>query len=119
MLEHLSTYHNEGLFFLRLAIGSIFLVHGLAKLKNPDMIARALGVPRFVGFLHGLVEVGGAALLMLDMFVRPIALVFSFIMLGAIFFKKFKWNVPFWAQQGTGWEFDFILLAANIYLLTM
>jgi len=39
-------------------------------------------------------------------------------MLGAIYIKISKWHIPFFSQTNTGWEFDFILLAVSLFLLT-
>jgi len=38
-------------------------------------------------------------------------------MIGAIWMKVTKWHVPFSAMDKIGWEFDLILLAANIVIL--
>ena len=38
-------------------------------------------------------------------------------MLGAIYFKIFKWKMPFTSQTSTGWEFDLVLLAAGLVIL--
>ncbi len=38
-------------------------------------------------------------------------------MVGAIGMKMMKWGVPFGAMDKTGWEFDLILLAANIAII--
>jgi uncharacterized membrane protein YphA (DoxX/SURF4 family) len=46
-----------------------------------------------------------------------VAAAFVVIMLGAIALKNTMMKTGFTAQQATGWEFDFILLFANILLL--
>lgn len=111
MLTFFSSYQIWGLWFLQISVGIIFIVHSIFKLKSGGNFFK-IG-----GKFHGLVEVLGGIALIVGFHVRVVALVFSVIMLGAIFFKKFKWHVPFMARNNTGWEFDLILLAANIYLL--
>jgi uncharacterized membrane protein YphA (DoxX/SURF4 family) len=37
-------------------------------------------------------------------------------MVGAIVLKNTQWKTGFMAQQTTGWEFDFVLLAANLLM---
>ena len=117
MLSGLTIYADLGLFFLRLAVGIIFIVHGLPKIKKPSGVAQALGVPTFFGSIHGWIEVLGGIMMLIGLQERLVAFIFSIIMLGAIYFKKFKWKVPFTAYDKLGWEFDFILLASNIILL--
>ena len=111
MLSYFSLSIWWGMWFLQFAVGVIFIVHGWPKLKSK---ASAFGIG---GTIHGLIEVLGGIALIFGWYVREVALVFSIIMLGAIYMKKFKWNIPFSSHNTTGWEFDFIILAANIFLL--
>jgi len=114
----LNTYANWGFYALQLAAGIIFIVHGWPKIKNPSGIASALGVPKFFGLLQGLVEGLGGLALILNFYVSWVALVFAIIMLGAIYFKMFRWKTGFMSQSTTGWEFDFLLLAVFLAILT-
>ena len=111
MLTIFNMYSAWGIWFLQFAVGVIFIVHGWPKLKNTKKMA-AIG-----GTVHGLVEVLGGLALFFSYHVRAVGLAFAFIMLGAIWFKVFKWKTPFMAHDKTGWELDFILLAASIYFL--
>ncbi len=45
------------------------------------------------------------------------AVLLIIVMLGAIYHKMFKWNTPFSALDKMGWEFDLVLLAANLAIL--
>ena len=110
-LSYFSQFSGWGIWFLQFAVGIIFIYHGWPKLKSK---AAMFGVG---GFAHGLIEILGGLAMIFGFYVREIALIFSIIMLGAIYMKKFKWNVPFSSHSTTGWEFDFILLAANIFLM--
>ncbi len=114
---NLSEYAEYGYWALQIALGLIFLVHGLMKLKAPAQIAQAYGMPSAIGMLHGLVEVAGAILLALNMFVPYVGIVFGIIMLGALYFKLVKWHVPFFAMDKTGWEFDFLILSVCVALI--
>lgn len=111
LLSSFSSFSSWGMWFLQFAVGVIFIVHGWPKMKSK---APAFGVG---GLVHGLIEVLGGLALIFGWYVRETALIFSIIMLGAIYMKKFKWNIPFSSQSTTGWEFDLILLAASILLL--
>ncbi len=111
MLENFSLYSEWGMWFLQFAVGVIFIYHGWPKLKR---MGKFFSVG---GGLHGLVEFVGGLALIAGWYVREVGLIFAVIMLGAIWFKKVKWHVPFAPHDKAGWEFDLILLAASLYFL--
>jgi len=130
MLENIfSPYSDWGLLILRLATGIIFLVHGWPKLnpnspmKGPAGFGGSLkqmGVPLPIlfGWLVALLETAGAILLILGLGTRILAVLFAIDMLVATFAVKTRvMKVGFTAQQATGWEFDFALLAISLALL--
>jgi putative oxidoreductase len=118
MLQQLNKYSDFGLLFLRLAVGAIFIVHGLQKLAmwnmapNAQMGAGALLLMKLLSIIEPL---AGLALV-LGIGLNLAALVLAFIMLGAILMKIFVFKVGFIALQATGWELDLALLAANLVL---
>jgi len=114
MYNNLINNGNFGLFFLSLAVGAIFIYHGLPKIKEAKKMAAGMGWPMEIIMLLGLVEVLGGALMIIGIYAKLAALCFAIIMVGAIVMKISKWKVPFSANDKTGWEFDLILLAANI-----
>jgi len=67
--------------------------------------------------LLGLVEFLSGLALVLGLYAEIGALLVGIIMLGALWHKMFKWNIPFFAMDKTGWEFDLILLGAAISIL--
>jgi len=103
-------------------VGVIFIVHGRPKITGARGMAAALGGgqarPVMVGMVtvQGLVEAGGGVLLILGVLTQLVAAAFMIIMVGAIVLKNTQWKTGFMAQQTTGWEFDFVLLAANLLL---
>src|SRR3989344_9700459 len=104
---------DSGLLVLRLVVATIFIYHAVPKLKEPKNMASGIGwTPNkvlalgLIEFVCGLGIAGGIA-------VQLSAFLLMAVMLGAIYYKMHKWNVPFMAHDKTGWEFDFILLAAN------
>lgn len=111
-----------GLLALRIAVGVIFIWHGWPKITGARGMAAGLGggqaKPVMVGMLtvQGLVEAGGGILLILGVLTQLVALAFMIIMVGAIFLKNTQWKTGFMSQQTTGWEFDLVLLAANLLL---
>lgn len=106
-----------GLFVLRLAVGLIFLYHSLPKLKNPKMMAQAINWPAGAVLALGLVEFLSSLGQILGIYPQIAAVFLSMVMIGAITMKIIKWKIHFTAYDKTGWEFDFVLLAANITIL--
>ncbi len=117
------TYVDWGLLAVRAAVGIIFVVHGWPKITGARGMAEAMGRPgtTSVAFItvQGLVEAGGGILLILGLWTQLVNVLFAIIMVGAIYLKLTTWKTGFMAQQTTGWEFDFVLLAANLALLTL
>ncbi|MBX4187804.1 MAG: DoxX family protein [Candidatus Doudnabacteria bacterium] len=116
MLDFLNHYADTLFWFLQAVIGVIFIVHSFGKIRNPAGIASAYRAPVFVGLVHGLIEALGGLALVLNFHPKTAALVFSVVMLGAIYFKIFKWKTSFMAMNSTGWEFDLILLASCLVI---
>lgn len=117
MFESLIQYNDIGLFILRLAVAVVFIYHALPKLKNAGGMGQMMGMPAGMVFLLGAVELLSSAGLALGVYTQLAALLLGLVMIGAIYFKTAKWSVPFAAMDKTGWEFDLILLAANIVIL--
>lgn len=105
------------LLVLRLAVGIIFIYHALPKLSKTEMAASGLGWPKSYVFALGLAELISGLSLIGGMATDLAAFVLAIIMVGAIYFKIQKWHLPFSARTGMGWEFDFVLLAANLTIL--
>ena len=117
MFEQLMQYNNVGLLVLRLAVAVIFIYHALPKLKNAKGMAQMMGVSAVMVFILGAVEFLSAVGLIIGFYTQLSALLLAIVMLGAILMKTMKWGAPFSAMDKTGWEFDLILLAANIAIL--
>ncbi len=62
--------------------------------------------------LQGLIEFLGGIAMIIGIQIQIIAVLLGIIMLGAIYYKIFKWKMMF--SSANGWEFDLILLASNI-----
>jgi len=105
---------SGGLFLLRFAVGAIFIYHAVPKLREPENMAKALGwaSPQVVGL--GIIEFMCALGLIGGLATHISSLVLAVVMAVAIYHKKSLWKVPFMSHNSTGWEFDFLLLFANI-----
>lgn len=115
----LSKYHDLGLYFLRLVVGFIFAYHGVQKLVAPEGLAVMLGGAEFMApaFLLGFIETASGLGLMLGYGVRAASMALALVAAGGLMLKEMFWKVPFAAFNTTGWEFDLVLLAANLVIL--
>lgn len=117
MIFELNQYGDLAFLTLRLAIAAIFIYHALPKLKGAKMMSQAMGMPAGMIFMLGSVEFLSSIGMILSIYIQLAALFLAIVMIGAIYFKIVKWRMPFAAMDKTGWEFDLILLAANIFIL--
>ncbi len=104
-----------GLFILRLALGTVFLVHGLQKLshwKHPPNVSA--GMRRILRLLS-LAEPLGAIAVLSGFLAQLAAIGLAIIMLGAIRLKAITMQKKFTGDGG--WEFDLILLAGLLALV--
>jgi putative oxidoreductase len=97
----LTKYRDVGLLLLRVGLGIAFICHGWPKLaggaKTWEMLGNAAGTPAPVvmGFIAGLIELGGGLLLALGLFFRPAAALLFLQMLVALFRVHLPHGDPF------------------------
>jgi len=130
MLEStFASWTDWELLILRVGLGVIFPFHGWLKL-NPSGPAKGaagfaaflkqMGVPlpMVLAWLVILLETVGAALLILGLGTRILAVGFAIDMLVAILLVKRKMaKSPFMDPKGGGWEFEFALMAQALALV--
>ena len=119
LFPQLLEFNDFGLLLLRVSVGVIFIYHGWPKIKNAKDLASTIGLPggTVSVLILGLVELLSGAGLILGIYVQLAAFFLAIVMLGALYMKKMKWHAPFSAHDKMGWEFDLILLAANLAVL--
>jgi len=76
-----------------------------------------VGMPAGMILMLGMIELVASIGLIFGFYVQLAALLLGIVMVGATGMKIMKWHVPFAAMDKTGWEFDFVLLAANIAII--
>ena len=118
MLSIFTQYNALSFLLLQLTMAIIFIYHGWPKLSKPAGMVAGMGWSPLVVRVLGAVEILGGLGILLGAYSQLSALVLALIMLGAIYIKISKWHIPFFSQTNTGWEFDFILLAVSLFLLT-
>lgn len=117
MIFELNQFNDIAFLILRLVIAAIFIYHALPKLKNSGGMSQMMGMPAGMIFMLGMVELVSSLGMIFGFYIQIAAFLLAMVMVGAIYFKMVKWRVPFAAMDKTGWEFDLILLAANIFIL--
>jgi len=111
-----------GELILRLALGTTFIAHGRGKLKDPAGFGgflRQLRVPApmLAAWLVALLETVGAALLILGVATRLVALGLAIDMVVALATLRIG-KAPFASgPQGGGWDLEFLLLAISLALV--
>lgn len=99
-----------GLLVLRLTLGSVFLVHGIQKLSNMEMVIGffgMIGIPAFLAWVVALVETVGGVAVILGAGTRIASSLLAVIMLVVIIFVK----------KGQGFqamELDIVLLGLSL-----
>lgn len=104
-----------GLLILRVFVGLVFLPHGWTKLKNPKAMAQGMGWSVAAISLLGFVETASGLLMIFGLLTQLAALLLGLVMVGAWYYKVFKWHKKFTGDGG--WELDFVLFAANVAIL--
>ena len=109
---------------LRLALGVMFLAHGLVlKFLTYGLAGTAaffvqVGLPGWLAYVTAIVEVAGGVLLILGVQARWVALALSPILLGALIWVHAANGWVFTAPNG-GWEYPaylFVLCVAQLLL---
>lgn len=118
LVPELAGFTDVTLLLLRLTVAAIFASSGWSHATQPRERAESIGMsPRFTLGL-GLVELLGAASLILGLYAQIGAILLIGVMLGAIHRKIFVWKTGFWGDEGQGWYYDLLYLVCNLVILT-
>lgn len=103
---------------LRLALGLMFIAHGLLKVLvfTPAGTAgyfASIGLPGWLGYVTIVAELGGGALLLLGVAARQVALLLVTVLLGAAIFGH-GGNGWVFSNAGGGWEYPVFLAVAAL-----
>lgn len=119
LLFTLQSYSDWGTLILRLALGTVFLAHGVPKWRmwkmqpGEQMSGGMLNTLRFLSIAEPL---GGIAIVF-GFLTQVAALGLALIMCGAIWMKARVWKTGFKVETNAGWEFDMMNLASAVLLL--
>lgn len=114
----LAGFTDLALFFLRLMIAAVFGTSGWSHATKPKERAESIGMSPTFTLALGLVELLGAASLVLGLYPQIGAILLIGVMLGAIQKKMFVWKTGFWGEEGQGWYYDLLYLVCNLVILT-
>jgi putative oxidoreductase len=119
-MNALNKFAPNAHWLLRLALVGPFAYHGFGKLANASGTAEMMAMPVAMVIMLGIIEVGGATILLAgpfakDWMVRLTGLGFAGIMLGAIMMvhAAHGWN----SIGNMGMEFQVTLLLTSLYFL--
>ncbi|MFE4811620.1 DoxX family protein [Peribacillus simplex] len=109
-----------GTFLLRVMLGISFFLHGLSKFKggldNTAGWFQSIGIPGFMAYVVGIIELVGGIALIIGLGTRIISALLVFIMAGAIVYVKFP--AGFMGNgEGTGYELDLVLMIIALHLV--
>ena len=106
-----------GALVLRLALGAMFLAHGLLKVvvfTLPGTVAffESVGFPGVLAYLTVAAEIGGGLLLILGVWARWVALALVPVLLGAL--SVHLGNGWVFSAEGGGWEYPAFLAVTSV-----
>jgi putative oxidoreductase len=111
----MSNRNEIGTLLLRVVLGIVFLAHGVSKFQggigNTAGWFESIGIPGFLAYAVGTIEVVGGIALILGLGTRVVSLLLGIIMLGAIFTV----NLPVGFLEG--YVLDLVLLVLAVHLV--
>ncbi len=113
----IQTHPDIALLILRIIAGLIFILHG--KEKFTKEWSKSKGIPYPIGILAGIGMVAGGLGIIVGLLTQIAAIGPLIVMIGAVYFHKFKWGHPFASSKGPSYEYPLILaLIALLFILT-
>ena len=107
-----------GALLLRLALGVMYIAHGLLKIfvfTLPGTVGffENFGYPGWMAYAVVAAEIGGGALLIAGLYVRPVSLALVPVLMGALISVHWA-NGWLFSAKGGGWEYPAFLVAASV-----
>lgn len=108
---------DVGLLALRVIVGIVFLSSGRQHFAKPEERSDSIGLSPALTRVLGVAEMIAAFSIIFGIFIQIGALIIIITMVGAIYKKTMVWNTGFYTDEGFGWHYDAIFLAAGILFL--
>ncbi len=125
-MDALNKFSGYGHWLPRLSLAATFLYHGFTKFPMAEMMAKGMGMPVAMVYMLAMMEIAGGLLILWggfgpDWATRVAGLIFTVVMLGAIF--KFHlangWIFTAGWGEGTnnmgGAEFQTLVTAVSLF----
>ena len=116
MFPSLARFTDLGLLLLRLMVGLVFATSGYNHLKDPEVRAKSIELPKNVTIFLGIAEVAGALGVAAGVLTQLAAFGLILIMLGAIQKKIFAWHTGFWGEKTYGWHYEIMFILMNLII---
>lgn len=121
-MEQLNKLSGFAHWLPRLALAAIFIYHGFPKVAMAGDVSAMMGMPVFMVFMLGVVEIGGSLLLLWggigpEWATRIAGVLFTIVMIGAIVMvhAQFGWNsINMGNNGGRGMEFQVLIIATSL-----
>ena len=111
-------FSDLALFLLRVWIALLFGWSGWSHVREPRERGKSIGMPPAAAAALGAVELSGAVLLVVGLWIQIAAALLVAVMLGAIAKKAFVWKTGFWGKESSqGWYYDALYLVCNLVFL--
>ena len=118
LFPSLLEFSDLALFLLRVWIALLFGWSGWSHLTEPRERGKSIGMSPAATAVLGAVELVGAALLVVGLWIQIAAGLLVAVMLGAIGKKAFVWKIGFWGKESSqGWYYDALYLICNLVFL--
>lgn len=113
----MTTTNDYAAFILRVALGAMFVAHGLLKLMVftlPGTVGffESVGFPGWTAYAVTMAEIGGGVLLIAGIGVRAVSIALLPILLGAVYVHSGAGWV--FSNENGGWEYPAFLAVAAI-----
>lgn len=118
LFPSLLEFSDPVLFLLRVWIALLFGWSGWSHVREPRVRGKSIGMSPAATAGLGAVELAGAALLVIGLWIQVAAAALAAVMLGAIAKKAFVWKTGFWGKESSqGWYYDTLYLLCNFVFL--
>ncbi|MGH7565745.1 MAG: DoxX family protein [Gemmatimonadota bacterium] len=118
LFPSLLEFSDLALFLLRVWIALLFGWSGWSHVRQPRERGKSIGMSPAVTAVLGAVELVGAVLLVVGLWIQIAAGLLVAVMLGAIAKKAFVWKTGFWGKESSqGWYYDALYLVCNLVFL--
>ena len=118
MFSFLSQFESLAMLLLRVVLGFTMMIHGLPKVKNPELWAKNMGFSKHMGWFVSICEFGGGLLTVIGLWTQLAAVAICTVMGGALYHHISVWEHPFTAKNGESWEFAFLIFCVAFLFAT-